>query len=579
MKKTTVLCLIVIFLTGCIGQSKSSETKSSETKLITLDIGGIPSRDNEDTFYGVVAAVNGLDEITVLWEQDQIQTSDKFTFNSIISSDTEYIAGYLFESNESQIPMYIWIQPVSSDSSNYIFYYWYQYIGHRDAIKFGLSDSFALDYEDVKDSGLYLNFDLAPYYLVRLPDNNSMLVECLLESYQGLVNMTYAESITKSVGISYPVELGSRKVTIENYGDAPSYLVFLPGDYQQSTQGSVRFKHHSKVDLNYLWKVIPSKNADLVFGLNLYEHMLYYINPLIYELEEIYSLPTSTQYAAAFYCSNNNALYFSDYSGNLMEIWDVATAELTMVEFETNFNLAVDQILVAPQLKRIYILGLGGLHIVDMDSHELLATHRVYSQSNGKARMEVDEVHEKLYIIPGTDPSRLFRYSVINDQLVTEEILTVDSGFFGLSEGKDRITVYSSGRLQTIAALNFKKIFHSVRFDSVPMGMSNDGEYVYGIYNDGRNVYDKEIEQIYILDKYNINKGIWMPKPMTFYSGEIILTSDNKQVIFWDGDSVYFLNTFLDQSEVTAKIYQELYRQSLFETLSLEITAIMEDDR
>lgn len=551
MRKMVILGLVVLLLTGCA----TGGVKPVEKINASLTVTGFPTNYRKlDSYYIIVMSIDAKDRVKVLLEAPGAKIGDELLFNMEIDSNADWLVVYLCANEDPSSVLYYWTEPIAKSKTKYGVYYWLAYSYSKQKPSFGICEAYAIDYTSDMNLGFYLDFDLAPYYLLKIPNVEDELLHCYLQANEGRIIMEHCDMIPSEAErtYTYSVENDTKLISLYNFAADYSYLILRPGDYLLKTTGVISFGQCQGLRLNErLTKFILCDRSDLVLGYNIESGVVYYINPLTKELEGMVQLPIWTRYYAMDYCKDG-MLYFFDTSGPSWHILvlDVDAQEYLEFEIDNISPLRFGGIAAAPQLERLFIVGENSLHMVDTNSYEVISSLEI----EGGSRVYVDQDHEKLYLLT-TDPYRLFRYNIEDDQFSVEEVLPGGSNFLAFSHDMSNITLYINNRIKTIAADDFTKVLWSSDYTNrIPSGMTQDGRYFYGVARD----------YVYILDKNGFENERKIPFSFSWLDN-VVLTNDNTYILAQDDTVLYFVDTFLEQQSSAVHPMESSYREIILQ--------------
>jgi hypothetical protein len=207
-----------------------------------------------------------------------------------VSSDTELIAVYLLQSEDSAEPNFFAAADLSGGLGSCTFSYWldYERFFHQNQIQYGLSRQFAqlLPLDSTVDQDFYL----APYFLYRIADLRNASFSLLLEPLEGNVNCRACATFENLIADSSitTILLGVEK-RFTGYPDEQQFVVVLPSDYYGNAESRSRLtatdvSEELKAEFSFYYSVLAS----------------------------------------------DRCLYFADYGNQVLKKWDLSAKTITV---------------------------------------------------------------------------------------------------------------------------------------------------------------------------------------------------------------------------------------------------------
>ncbi|HEX3046968.1 MAG TPA: hypothetical protein VHY08_19600, partial [Bacillota bacterium] len=310
-----IVALVFMFIiSGCSGSNKKSEG-SWQGGEVSLDLWGFPS-----VYSSYNLEIYAQKNDTLLQTYNLGKVSGRYQGKITVSSEATSLTAYLINNDKCN---YFWYLPTQNNSFKSSYWIDYDYFINQGYIRYGVSEDLA---RNISPNFIGVaDFNQAPYYLYKLTairDQNlsvtatSQSDERIALSLGSLVNNLEFISCFTNVSRYFP-----------NCALNDMFVLVHPDLYTSPVKADINFttKFSIKSIDTHIYGIAAGNSPNRVYavgGKKRYE--LYYINPLIGNIERTFSLPFEPR--RVIYSASDNKLYITGtYSNNIL-IWDIANS-------------------------------------------------------------------------------------------------------------------------------------------------------------------------------------------------------------------------------------------------------------
>jgi hypothetical protein len=551
-----VLIIFITFFYGCGGSGGSSGSNGA----VTLNLTGFPFGINSEylsSWYMEIYVWRDDSAIQIL-QIGKVPTDKPFTKEIILSPDSTDISVFLADADYGGTePRYFYQIAVKPGVTNYSIAYWLGYLEYfyYGSIRFGISPMLV---QNITSNYIAnADFDLAPYFLYKVIDIQSMRLNCSMTASTGEVQVVYGDTIDDVANtISGTHTSYSFQTSDKVYNTL--YILLRPENYSTTTKATLKLDgvKYATCDFNYLYDMIPSNNPHRIFA-NTGSKLLY-IDPINKIISNVFTLQNSGGCMA--YSVTDNKLYIGSNDG--LTVWNL---ENDTESFINNPSITTSyDIEVAPLLRRIYILTSSGLCILNMDTYELIKKDTTICSNEG-TNIALDESQQKLFVSASYVEPNLFRYSIANNQLTLEQSVSYGNIFARkilLNPDRNKILYYPC--------------INNTIWDLNPSNFNKNGEWTLENYpskaafnNNGEILYCNDFfgSYLYVMNATNYSqiKKVLIPTEEAKFS---VNSDDSVLALFsnYDNPYIYFLNTSdINNATISSSMYNSY---SVSKTLS-----------
>lgn len=404
------LCMLfLLILTGC--QEAPVQEESRE-----LVLSGFPDYPAE-TYVVYVAQYSESKEI----KHDifmYAKVNEIFKQNIQVSTQANLVVVFLI-SNEADKPSYFWMFDAKK-ISNYKTAYWLDYYEYTQGkLKYGITRSMAQEF--TPDVLHEVDFSQKPYYLFTLPDTVSQPAKLDVTMQKGGLLLYYGQELFGLRSLSEISDKKTLQLPVEFVASeqCTKYILACPEHYDEETFGTITLTMDKKIKFSKrIETIFPTANSNLMFGVSFIDKVILPINPVTKSIGSKVDIPVDDYLATVTFSEKDNKIYLPHK--NQLTVWDALTGDFDTISYcENGYPTSIS---IAPNLRRIYILSLCDLYILNQDTYEVIKKEFL---SAGE-KVYVDETRKKMYISTCNQVEWKI-YSINNDNFVLENTYNISA--------------------------------------------------------------------------------------------------------------------------------------------------------